>query len=116
MTSSVTLVFRLAERDGMRCGYVVDYLIENQSTAVFSLLLNEAEDRMTRDGAKAIICAIAPARFRSTLWRNGFYAARLGTTPNLEAGVHAVDPALKPFTDLSRWFVTMGDGSLELSY
>jgi GNAT superfamily N-acetyltransferase len=110
------LVFRLADRDGMRCGYVVDYLVENQSTALFSSLLTEAEARMTHDGAKAIICAIAPTRYRSTLWRHGFYAARMATTPSLEAGVHLVDPALKAFIDLEQWFVTMGDGNLELSY
>ena len=110
------LVFRLADRDGMRCGYIVDYLVEKQSAALFSLLLQETEQQMTHGGAKAIICAIAPAGYRSTLWRYGFYAARLGTTPNLEAGVHAVDPALKLFADLSQWFVTMGDGNLEPSY
>jgi hypothetical protein len=110
------LVFRLAPRDGLQCGFIVDYLVADRSSAVFGLLLSAAEARMTRAGAKAIICAIAPARYRSLFWRHGYYPARMGSTPYLEAGAHRLEPSLELFADLRRWFVTMGDGNLELSY
>jgi hypothetical protein len=110
------MVFRLADRDGMRCGYVIDYLIENRSREVFSRLLEHAENSMARDGAKAIICAVAPASYRSLLLRHGYFPVRSATTPHLNALCHSSDPALEVFTDLGQWFVTAGDGNLDFSH
>jgi hypothetical protein len=110
------MVFRVADRDGMLCGYVIDYLIENKSREVFSRLLEHAENSMARDGAKAIISAVEPARYRSTLLRHGYFPARSATTPHLNALCHSSDPALEVFTDLGQWFVTAGDGNLDFSH
>ncbi len=110
------MVFREADRDGLRCGYVIDYLVENRSRELFSLMLQEAEALMARAGAKAIICAVAPTAYRSLLWRHGYFPARSATTPHLNALSHREDRALEVFTDLDRWFVTMGDGNLDFSH
>jgi hypothetical protein len=110
------LVFRAADRDGMMCGYVIDYLIEDRSREVFSRLLEHAEKSMLRDGAKAIISAVAPASYRSLLYRQGYFPVRSATTPHLNALCHSSDPALEVFTDLGQWFVTAGDGNLDFSH
>jgi len=110
------MVFRMAPRDGMRCGYIIDYVAENRSREVFSLLLAQAEASMRQDGAKAIICAVAPAPYRATLWRSGYFPARLAATSYLNAEHHTIDPALAIFADLRQWFVTSGDGDLDFSY
>jgi hypothetical protein len=100
----------------MRCGYLIDYLVENRSREVFSQLLEHAENAMLHDGAKAIICAVAPAWYRARLMRQGYFPVRSATTPHLNALCHLADPALEVFTDLDRWFVTMGDGNLDFSH
>jgi hypothetical protein len=100
----------------MRCGYLIDYLVENRSREVFSQLLEHAENAMLHDGAKAIICAVAPAWYRARLMRQGYFPVRSATTPHLNALCHLADPALEVFTDLEQWFVTMGDGNLDFSH
>src|SRR5262249_46544920 len=60
------LVFRLGDRGGMLCGYIVDFLVRDHSREVFAALLGFADDAIARDGAKAVICAVAPAEYRST--------------------------------------------------
>jgi hypothetical protein len=110
------MVFRVGDRDGMRCGYVIDYLIEDRSREIFSQLLAHAETSMQHEGAKAVICAVAPAHYRPRLLRHGYLPARSATTPHLNALCHIADPALEIFTDLSQWFVTMGDGNLDFSH
>jgi hypothetical protein len=110
------MVFRAGDRDGMRCGYLIDYLVENRSREVFSQLLEHAENAMLHDGAKAITCAVAPAWYRARLMRQGYFPVRSATTPHLNALCHLADPALEVFTDLEQWFVTMGDGNLDFSH
>ena len=110
------LVFRLADRDGMLCGYIIDCLVRDHSREVFAALLSFADDAIARDSAKAIICAVAPAEYRSTLWRAGYFPARMATTPHLNAQLYSSLPALRPFIDLDRWYMTMGDGNLDYSH
>ena len=109
------LVFRVADRDGLRCGYLIDYLIENKSLEIFSQLLRSAEEHLIRDGAKVIACVIASPPYRSALLRRGFFPALIGArNAQFEIGVHSSDPVLRTFADLTDWFVTMGDGDLEM--
>lgn len=110
------LVFRIGDRDGMLCGYIVDFLVRDHSRMVFAALLRFADQAMARDGAEAIICALAPVEYRSMLWRGGYFPARMATTPYLNAMLFSRLPALRPFIDLGKWYVTMGDGNLEYSH
>jgi len=107
------MVFRMADRDGMPCGNVVDFLIENRSFEVFTRLLKHAEQSMKDAGAKAIICGVASMPYRSMLWRSGYFPVRTAATPHLNTIRLSSDPALRVFTDVRRWFVTMGDGNLD---
>ena len=110
------LVFRIGDRDGMLCGYIVDFLVRDHSRMVFAALLRFADQAMARDGAEAIICALAPVEYRSMLWRGGYFPARMATTPYLNAMLFSRLPALRPFIDLGKWYVTIGDGNLEYSH
>jgi hypothetical protein len=110
------MVFRVAMRDRMLSGYVIDYLIENRSREVFSLLLEQAEKSMVDEGAKVIICVVAVAPYRSMFRRSGYFAARTASTPHMNVLCHSGDRVLEVFTDLSKWFLTMGDGDLDFSY
>jgi hypothetical protein len=110
------LVFRLGDHGGMLCGYIVDFLVRDHSRQVFAALLRFADQAMARDGAKAIICALAPVEYRSMLWRAGYFPARMATTPYLNAMLFSSLPALRPFIDLSKWYVTTGDGNLDYSH
>jgi hypothetical protein len=110
------LVFRMGDRDGMQCGYIVDFLVRDHSRGVFAALLSFADEAIVRDGAKAIICALAPPEYRSMLWRAGYFPARMASTPLLNAMLFSSLPALRPFMDPSKWYVTMGDGNLEHSH
>lgn len=107
------MVFRMADLDGMACGNVVDFLIENRSSEVFSLLLKHAEPTMKDEGAKAIVFGVASMPYRSMLWRSGYFPGRTASTPHLNTLRLSSDPALEVFTDLRQWFVTMGDGNLD---
>jgi hypothetical protein len=61
------LVFRLGDHDEMLCGYIVDFLVRDHSRKVFAALFRFADQAMALDGAKAIICALAPVEYRSML-------------------------------------------------
>ena len=107
------MVFRMSDRDGMSCGNVVDFLVENRSLEVFSRLLKHAEQSMKEEGAKAIVFAVASMPWRSMLWRKGYFPVRTASTPYLNTLRLSSDPALEVFTDVRQWFVTMGDGNLD---
>jgi hypothetical protein len=70
----------VANRDGLPTGYVIDYLVENRSREVFSLLLGRAEKSMVEEGAKLISCVLVAAPYRSMFWRSGYVAARPAST------------------------------------
>jgi hypothetical protein len=111
------LVCRIVERKGAPWGYIVDFLCEGGgSTSVFGSLLTRAEELMTRAGAKSLICVIAQEPFRSVLRRAGFYPAVLGSLSFLGGSVTSADPRLNVYAELSKWFVTVGDGDAELSF
>jgi len=111
------LVFRIADNVGVRCGFIVDYLVEGRSRAIFSLLLQHAEEYLLREHAKAIACSVASAPYRGVLLRHGFYPAAFRTRCYLTAAeVYSSDPGLQVFIDLREWFVTMADGNLEMNF
>jgi GNAT superfamily N-acetyltransferase len=110
------LVFRITDDIGVQCGFLVDYLVEGRSTAIFSLLLQHAEECLLREHVKVIVCSVASPPYRSVLLRHGFYPATFPTRCYLMASVHSSDPGLQVFIDLRKWFVTMGDGNLEMSF
>ena len=111
------LVSRVAnDSDGAPFGYLVDFLIENRSTELFSLLLWHAEQSLLRQHVKAIVCAVASSPFREQLKHSGYRKFESARPPGyFGASVNSTDPALMRFADLRQWYFTMSDGDLELT-
>jgi hypothetical protein len=109
------LVFRLAEIDGERHGYLVDFLVQAPAREAFRLLLSRAEERLIDAGAKVIVCGVASAPYRRALMRSGYLPWRTRKAVYLAANLNSADPELRAFVDLPQWFVTMADGDLEMS-
>lgn len=110
------LVLRLADRDGARRGYLVDFLVENRSLPVFSLLVERAVKRLGGDGAKVVSCRVINAPYRHRLYRHGFWPLLWGPRGYMRVDCLSTDPAAQDFQDPQRWFVTMGDGDIEMAF
>jgi GNAT superfamily N-acetyltransferase len=110
------LVFRVAEIEGAKWGYLVDFMAEGPTLMPFKLLLRHAESCLMREGAKVIVCDAAPARFRRALMRSGYLPSRARKPIYLSANLNSADPELQVFADVPRWFVTASDGNLELTF
>jgi GNAT superfamily N-acetyltransferase len=109
------MVVRSTDKGGVHWGYLVDYLVERRSRSLFSLLLGQAIEHLRRQGVSAISCRVTVPHYRPTLYRHGFVPWRFGVPGYIHAGVDVPMPALRGFEDIRRWFVTMGDGDLEMS-
>lgn len=111
------LVLRCLEKAGARWGYVVDFLMVERSTAIFSQLVAHAVAYLERDGVKAISCRVVVPPFRRVLARHGFLPVILGARGYLRTyrpQSESPEPALLTFQNPDRWFVTMGDGDVEM--
>ena len=116
------MIFRLGEKRGMQIGYLVDFLVEGKSPLVFSLLVEKAVSCLIKESADVISCQTTTGFGRWVLYRHGFYPWRWGTSGYFYSRVHMPDqtPPLpqyaKIFGDVRQWYITMGDGDLELSF
>jgi GNAT superfamily N-acetyltransferase len=110
------MVFRIAEIDGAKWGYLVDFMAEGPAPIPFRLLLRHAEDCLIREGAKVIVCDAAPTRYRRALMRSGYLPSRARKPMYLSANLNSAEPELQAFADLPRWFVTASDGNLDLTF
>jgi hypothetical protein len=110
------LVFRVAEQEGVRWGYLVDFLVEANDRTVFEMMLHDAEDRMIRAGVKGIVCVIARPPYREVLRRRGFYPALFRTPAFLGGSVTSPEPNLRIYGEVKKWFVTAGDGDVDMSF
>jgi hypothetical protein len=107
------LIFRIAERDGLRCGFLVDYLVAETSPSIFSQLLDRAEQHLLDARVTAIVCVGAPYPYRSTLWRHGYYPTIFRSYTYLSSSVRSLDPELREFALPRYWYTSMGDGDLD---
>lgn len=110
------LVVRSADKEDGRWGYLVDFLVRDRSPSVFSLLVGPGIEDLRREGVKAISCRAVVPPYRWPLYRHGFLPLRWGPRGYLEAYVNFWNPAYHVFGDVRRWFVTMGDGDVELDF
>lgn len=110
------LVVRSAEKDEGRWGYLVDFLVEDKSPAIFSLLVEAGLSHLRREGVTAVSCRAVVPPYRVPLYRHGFLPLRWGPRGYLCAYVPFSHPDYPLFHDVRRWFVTMGDGDLELDF
>jgi hypothetical protein len=108
------LITRTAERAGLRWGYLVDFFTDD--AAALSALVDAALIDFRRNGASVVSCyATAPEVRRVLHWR-GFVSFRRAREAYFVHRVVSPDPELLPVKDLRRWFLTMGDGDVEMSF
>jgi hypothetical protein len=108
------LVFRISDHVGTSCGFLVDTLYDD--VEIFSLLIKEVEKILRPAGVKAIVCSVTPASHRSVLLRQGFFPLLHRRRNYLAAWGNSTDPQVQSFFDVSRWFISMGDGNLDMGF
>jgi hypothetical protein len=110
------IVCRVANIDGAAWGYIVDYLVEDRSMRLFSMLLQHAVSYFAETDVKGIVCSVATAPFRSALVRHGFYPVLFRGESYVRVARNDQNPILQQYADLRSWFMTMADGDLEMAF
>jgi hypothetical protein len=110
------LIARITVSNGIRWGYLVDFWIARTGAeGVFDLLVQEVLEEFRRRGAAGASCYTLDQRFRRTLHQHGFFRAPQRDPTHFSVKVNPNHPDLMPFGKSHRWYITMGDGDLELS-
>lgn len=109
------LVARRTTYKGMPWGYLVDFLTPENSRDAVSSLIDAAVDELRRLGAAAVVCYVTDDDARATLYRRGFFSAPQSDPMRFPLSFAESHPELKKFAAMSSWYLTMGDGDLELS-
>jgi hypothetical protein len=110
------VVLRSAEKEDGRWGHLVDFLVAEHSVSIIAQLMDAGIEHLRRDGVKAISCRAVVPPYRQALYRCGFYVVQWGPRGYLAAWPKEGDPDYAVFRDVRKWFVTMGDGDLELDF
>jgi hypothetical protein len=110
------VVLRSVDQSGVRWGHLVDFLVEQESASAFSLLVDQAVERLRRERVKAVSCRATMRAYRRTLYRHGFYPFFWGPRGYLRTNIGTSDPAVQVFNDARQWYLTMGDGDLEMAF
>jgi hypothetical protein len=108
------LVARDTSYLGMRWGYLVDFLAPERSSDVLTSLIRNALADFRENGAAAASCIATDPLARRSFFRSGFFPAPQRRPIRF---THFLDPRrtdLAKFGELRRWYLTMGDGDLEL--
>jgi GNAT superfamily N-acetyltransferase len=109
------LILRVAENDGARRAYLVDWMVKGRSLAVFSPLVRHAIAHARREGALLISTRTTTPIFRRMLNRMGFVPWFWGPREYAITRAPLQAESFQAFRDMSQWFSTMGDGDLEMS-
>jgi GNAT superfamily N-acetyltransferase len=110
------LILRSAEKDGVRWGYLVDFLVEGPSPSLLALLIDEAVERLRKERAVAVMSFASAPAYQRALSRQGFYLWPWGSRASLYTRVEPPDPTWQAFQDVRQSFWTMGDGDLEMAF
>jgi len=110
------LVARATTRDGIKWGYLVDFLTAEDSTDVLSALLDDALDEFRRLGVAAVSCFATDPASRRTLLRRGFFPFPQRDPSHFVRRIRRGRTDLQKFATLGEWYVTMGDGDYEMTF
>jgi hypothetical protein len=108
------LVARFTIYQGMKWGYLIDFLAAENARDVHLSLIDAAVDDFRRDGAAAVSCIATDTAARAALFRSGFFPAPQRKPINFMRRVSKKRPDLAKFGAVERWYLTMGEGDLEL--
>ena len=109
------MVTRCVDHGEERRGYLVDFLVQHKSPRVFGALLEHAVEHLRRDGAMAIVCRVTVPPYRRMLYRHGFVRPLRARPGYVRARTRLPDRSGSVESDARQWFLTMGDGDLELA-
>ncbi len=107
------LVARSATYRGMQWGYLVDFLAPEDASEVLHALIGAAVDDFRQLGAAAVSCFATDTAARTALFRCGFFPAPQRKPIRFVRLVRRRDN-LERFRALKPWYLTMGDGDLEM--
>ncbi|HVN29771.1 MAG TPA: hypothetical protein VMT64_14845, partial [Candidatus Binataceae bacterium] len=109
-------VARVADNLGMRWGYLVDFLAAEPSGEVFSSLIDAAVEDFRRRGVAVVSCYTTDAKIRRNLMRHGFFPSPQRHDNRFGFHLKGRRTDLQPFTDIKRWYVTIGDSDMEMGF
>lgn len=109
------LVLRWADKDRLRRGYLVDFLVRKSDALPAHLLIQAGVQVLRRAGAAAIQCLITSSHLRRALYLHGFIPWSFGPQPYFHARAEGDVLSANVFEDAHNWFLTMGDGDFEMS-
>jgi hypothetical protein len=111
-----TLVTRVAERFGMRCGFIMDLLCEESRPDVARALVQSAETSLVSGGAEMLSALMYPGSVANRALRNrGFWRIPSRWFPQpIHFGVCVLSPEREPPRLLvpDHWFITWGDSDV----
>jgi hypothetical protein len=109
------LVARAFTYLGVRWGYLVDFLAPENSTEVLRALVGQAIEDFRNDRTAAVSCFVNDSAARRALLRYGFLPVPQRRPIRFVRLIPNRRPDLIKFRDAKRWYLTMGDGDLELA-
>ncbi len=107
------LVARAGTYRGVRWGYLVDLLAPENYSEVLRALISTAVDDLREVGVAAVSCFATDPATRTALFRSGFFPAPQRNPIRFVRLVRRRDN-LERFRALQPWYLTMGDGDLEM--
>jgi hypothetical protein len=110
------LVTRVGTHQGLRWGYLVDFLTPENSGGVLSSLVEQALDEFRGSGVAAASCYVTDAATRRVLFRHGFLPVRQRDPIHFSRLIHPERTDLRKFATLRDWYVAMGDSDFEMSF
>ncbi len=109
------LVARPTTYRGMQWGYLVDFLVPENRRDIMSSLIDAALEDFRRAGVTAVICYATDPAARSALFRAGFFPAPQRTPIGFMRRMSPKRADLAKFTAIKLWYLTAGDGDLEMA-
>ncbi len=109
------LVARTTTYRDMRWGYLIDFLTPENERGVLSSLIDAALDEFRRSGVAAIGCYATDPAVRAALFRAGLFPAPRRNPIRFVKRMQGTRKDLAKFTALKSWYLTAGDGDLELT-
>ena len=109
------LVARATTYRGMRWGYLVDFLAPENDREVLPSLIDAALDEFRRVGVAAVSCVATDPAVRRILFRAGFFPAPQRKPIHFMRRTQRTRADLAKFMAIQCWYLTMGDGDLELA-
>jgi hypothetical protein len=109
------LVARAVTYLGVRWGYLVDFLAPQDSHGVLRALVGQALADFRSSRTAAVSCFVTDPLARRALLRSGFLPVPQRRPVRFVRLIRNRRPDLIRFRDAKRWYLTMGDGDLELA-